>query len=323
MRPSRLHPPLMITAAVMTVLALVSVTGLLLDDRILVGAPIWLKPLKFAISLAIYSVTFAWLISLVDRGRRLAWWLGTVIAAASLIEMTVIVGQVVRGRRSHFNVSTPLDSALFSTMGATIVVLWLATAAIGVLLLRQRLGDRPAALAIRLSLPIALAGLSVGFLMVSPTPDQQAASAHAAPTVVGAHSVGVPDGGPGLPLVNWSTTGGDLRIGHFIGMHALQALPLLALALSIGARRWRRLHDESVRARVVAVAAAGYAGLVLLLTWQALRGQSLVHPDGQTLGVAAALVMGTALGTVWAISRAPRTSRIPTPDARPVEAKAR
>ena len=323
MRLVRIHSPLMTTAAVLAVLGLVSIGGLLFDDRVLVGAPIWLKPLKFAVSLAIYSVTFAWLISLVDRGRRLAWWLGTVIAAASGIEMAVIVGQVVRGRRSHFNFATPLDGALFSLMGFTIVVLWLATAAIGVLLLRQRLGDRPAARAIRLSLPIALAGLAVGFLMTSPTADQRAAmSSGDGLTVIGAHSVGVPDGGPGLPLVNWSTTGGDLRIGHFVGMHALQALPLLALALSLAARRWRRLRDERVRARLVGVAAAGYAGLVLLLTWQALRGQSLVHPDGRTLGVAAVVVLGTLAGTAWAITRAPGVPRIPTPDVPSAKAAA-
>jgi hypothetical protein len=319
MRFARQHLPLTATAAAMSVLVLVSTAGLVLDDRVLVGVPIWLKPLKFAISLTIYSVTFAWLISMVRRWRRLAWWLGTVIAAASVIEMTIIVGQVIRGRQSHFNVSTPLDSALFSIMGATIAALWLATAAVAALLLRQPIGDPPMALAIRLGLPIALAGLSVGFLMLLPTPAQRATiAAGTAPTVVGAHSVGVPDGGPGLPLVNWSTTGGDLRIGHFVGMHALQALPLLAAALTLAARRVHRLRAERVRTRLVGVAAAGYAGLVVLVTWQALRGQSLIHPDASTLSAAAVVLGITAIGTAWALSPAvPARDSATTPDMTP------
>jgi hypothetical protein len=293
----------MVTAAIMVALTVVGLAGLVVDDRTLVGVPIWLKPLKFAISLVIYTVTIAWLISLLTRGRRAGWWLGTAIAAGAVLEMAVIVGQVVRGRQSHFNVGTALDSTLYSLMGTTIVVVWLATAGIGVLLLRQRIADRAAALAVRLGLLIGLAGLGVGFLMTLPTRAQTAAMADAPPTVVGAHSVGVADGGPGLPLVNWSTVGGDLRVGHFIGMHALQALPLLAFALTALAGRARRLHSDQVRARVVGVVAGGYAGLVALVTWQALRGQSLVHPDALTLGVGAALLAATGIGLGWALRR--------------------
>jgi hypothetical protein len=299
----RLHRPLMVTAALMLVLGLVSVGGLIADDRVLLGAPIWLKPAKFTISLAVYAVTLAWLISLIRPARRLAWWLGTVIAVAATLEIAAIMAQAARGRTSHFNVGTALDAALFSLMGATIVALWLATAGVAVLSLRQRMSDRATSLAIRLGLVIALGGLSVGFLMTSPTPEQRAAMTRAAPTVIGAHSVGVPDGGAGLPVVGWSTEGGDLRAGHFVGMHALQALPLFAFGLLGGARRVRRLASPRVRARLVVVAAAGYAGLTILITWQALRGQALIHPDPVTLAAAGGLIAATAVGAGWALRR--------------------
>ena len=305
MRQPYLHRPLLVTAALMAVLVVVSSVGLVSDDRILLGVPIWLKPLKFAISFVIYTATLAWLLSLVTSRRRTGWWLGTVIAATGVIEMAIIVGQAARGRRSHFNVGTSLDSTLFSVMGVTIVALWLATAGIAVLLMRERLPDRAIAMAIRLGLLVALGGLGVGFLMVTPTPEQAAAMGAGPPTVVGAHAVGVPDGGPGLPLVNWSTTGGDLRIGHFIGMHALQAIPLLALVLTRLSRRSRRLRSERTRVRLVIVAAAGYAALAALLTWQALRGQSLIHPDTATITAASVLLVALAAGTTWALASTP------------------
>src|SRR5688572_27759952 len=110
----RLHRVLMATAAGMLVLAVISGIGLIVDDRTLVGAPIWLKPLKFGISLAIYTATMAWLISLLTRGRKAAAWLGTIISVAALIEIVVIMGQAARGRQSHFNFATALDATLFS-----------------------------------------------------------------------------------------------------------------------------------------------------------------------------------------------------------------
>lgn len=317
MRDGRLHRPLLTTAVMMAVLAVVCVGGLLFDDRVLLGAPIWLKPLKFSISMIIYTGTLAWLVSLVVRGRRTAWWAGTVVAAAGVIEMVVIVGQVVRGRASHFNAETALDATLFSVMGLMITVLWVATAVLAVILWRQRIPDRPAALAIRLGLLVALGGLGVGFLMTNPTPEQAAAMRTAPPTAIGAHSVGVPDGGPGLPVLGWSTEGGDLRAGHFIGMHALQSVPLLALGLAVGGRRWRRLRPEQTRARLVVVGAAGYAGLTVLVTWQALRGQPLTRPDAATAAAAVAVLIAVAGAATWALTAPPAAPSASPPSGSP------
>ena len=96
--------------------------------------------------------------------------------------------------------------------------------------------------------------------------------------IAGAHTVGAPDGGPGLTGTGWSVEHGDLRVPHFLGLHAMQILPLLALALR------RRRSTESARVRLVMVAVASYAALFATLLWQALRGQSLVQPDGATIG---------------------------------------
>ncbi|WP_063349422.1 hypothetical protein [Streptomyces sp. MJM8645] len=297
------HRPLVLLAAAMAALALASAVGLAVDDRILVGEPIWLKPFKFSLSIAIYSVTLAWMLSLGRTAPRWVWWLGTTIAAANVIEMVVVVGQVLRGRQSHFNVATPLDAGLWFAMAASIVTLWLANLGIAARLFRERTGDRAATWSVRLGLLLALVGMAFGFLMTSPTPAQLGAMrSGAAVGIVGAHSVGVADDSPGIAITGWSSTGGDLRIPHFVGMHALQAIPLFAWLLITLSRRFPRLADERTRLRLVLVATGTYAGVLAILTWQALRGQSLVHPDGATLTALALLAVGM-VASVVAVAR--------------------
>ncbi|MFD4943266.1 hypothetical protein ACFWNT_12165 [Streptomyces sp. NPDC058409] len=289
------HRPLVLFAAAMAVMAVVSAVGLLVDDRVLAGSAIWFKPFKFAVSFIVYALALAWMLALVTRGRRVGWWAGTVVALACLGEMAIITGQVIRGKRSHFNHATPFDETLFNTMAVTVVVLWTGTLVIAVLLLRARIADRATAWAIRSGVLLALVGAGFGFLMTQPTPEQRAAGNLDNADVIGAHSVGVADGGPSMPLTGWSTTGGDLRIPHFVGMHALQLLPLFLLALVALAPRLPRLRDPRVRLRLVLVASGAYAAVVALVTWQALRGQPLIHPDGATLVAAALIVTATAV----------------------------
>ncbi|MGV9522744.1 hypothetical protein ACWDRS_21410 [Streptomyces griseus] len=293
----------------MAALAVVSAVGLVIDDRVLVGAPIWAKPFKFSVSFVAYCLTLAWMLTLLTRGRRIGRWAGHVVVLTSLVEMVIITVQVVRGKRSHFNTATAFDSALWNTMGMTIVVLWAATLVIAVLLLRTRIADRAEALAVRGGLLIALAGAALGFLMTLPSESQQAVGNLDASDAIGAHSVGVPDGGPAMALTGWSTTGGDLRAPHFVGMHALQLIPLLLIALVLLAPRFAPLRDAGVRLRLVRVAVAGYAALVALITWQALRGQPLIHPDGITLAAAGAILAAVA-GGAWAALR-PAAGELP------------
>ena len=69
-RVQQWHRLLMLFTAFMVVLAVVAVGGLLFDHRVLGGAPIWLKPFKFAVSLGIYGYTLAWLLTMQRRLRR-------------------------------------------------------------------------------------------------------------------------------------------------------------------------------------------------------------------------------------------------------------
>ncbi|GGU68475.1 hypothetical protein [Lentzea flava] len=269
----------------MVVLTPIAALGMLLDDRVLLDSPIWFKPFKFAVSFTLYSASLAWFTSLLEgRLHKIAWWFGTVFALAGVAEMAIIVGQVVRGKRSHFNFETPLDTALFGAMGVLAMVLFGTSFVIAVVLFRKKFDDAAKKWAIRLSLLISLVGMSVGFLMTQPHAGQSPAKG-----VVGSHSIGGPDGGAYMPLTGWSTVHGDLRIGHFVGMHAVQILPLLIFF----AGRW-------ANARLAWVLSGGYLGITLLVTWQALRGQALIKPDALTLIVAAAIAVATGLGVMWA-----------------------
>jgi hypothetical protein len=286
------HRPLLALTALMVATIVVSIGGLLFDDRVLRGEPIWLKPFKFSVSIAVYGLTLAWLISLLRKGTKAAWWMGTVSAVMLLVEMVAIVGQVVRGQPSHFNNSSAFDGLVFDVMAYAIIVMWVSNLVVAVIVMRQRFLDAPTLWAIRFGLVLSLIGMAVAFMMPPPTPDQlELLRNDIQPGMVGAHSVGVPDGGPGMPITHWSTTGGDLRIPHFVGIHALQVLPLLALFFG------RRFSDRSelTRTRLIFVASFAYAGLLALVTWQALRGQPLIYPDALTLGVLGLLVSATAI----------------------------
>jgi hypothetical protein len=210
----------------------------------------------------------------------------------------------------HFNYATPLEGTMYTVMAISISLLWGLNLVAAIVLLRQQLSDRPFSWALRLGLLVALVGMGLGYLMTSPTAQQLAALQAGLPgagAIIGAHTVGVADGGPGLPLLGWSTTHGDLRIPHFIGLHALQLLPLLGLALT---RRGPAWLDENSRTALVTLGAGAYLGLMGVTTWQALRAQSIVQPDGATLIVAGSLslltVVAAAVITLRARTLAPR-----------------
>ncbi|MGK8490077.1 hypothetical protein [Nocardia asiatica] len=291
------HRPLMLLAVAMALLVAWSIGGVIVDDRTLTGLPIWAKSAKFALSVLVYAVTWAWLIAQLTRWRRVAWWAGTVAALGLALELVVITTQIVRGTTSHFNFTTPLNAALWEIMGSSIVVVWVATLVASAALFADPPADPARGAAIRYGAMLSLAGAALGMLMVRATPEQRAAGG----SISGAHTVGLPDGGPGLPLLGWSTAGGDLRIPHFVGMHALQALPLVLLALEFGSRRIPALRSASTRRRLVVIAAATYAALLAVLTWQALRGQSVVRPDAATLAAFAAVALGAAVSTALAM----------------------
>ncbi|RAK62885.1 hypothetical protein [Hymenobacter edaphi] len=226
-----------------------------LDGRSVTGLNVWIKPAKFSLSILIYLWTLAWLLADVPpAGQRAARRIGRLVALSMVVEIACVVGQAARGTTSHFNIGSAFDGAVFQLMGVFIALNTGAIVGAVVLVFRHRpLGPAAWVWGIRLGLLVFLVGSVVGGVMAGRL----------------AHTVGAADGGAGLPILGWSTRHGDLRAAHFLGLHALQALPLAGGLLG------RRLAGRTAQVLAVAAVALLYAAAVGGLFWHAMRGLPL------------------------------------------------
>ena len=302
-----LRRPLESTGWLMAALTAVFGVLMLVDPRLIEGAPAWLKPLKFAVSTGIYSLTLAWMLRFLPAWPRLVRRVALITASVFVVEVALIAVQAARGTISHFNTGSAVDGAIFSVMGLAIFTQTLAAAAVTVALWRQTFTDRAMGWALRLGMTLAVVGASVGGIMTQPTTAQlaQARESQLMPRS-GAHTVGGPDGGPGLPATGWSTEHGDLRAPHFVGLHAMQVLPLVALLVTR-----RRRGREPVGGWTVIGAAVSYGALFAILLVQALLGQSLIAPTDPIASALVAWAAGTfAFALVaWRVTGAPLAAR--------------
>jgi hypothetical protein len=226
------------------------------DPRTLQGVSVWVKPAKFLLSVGLFSLTAAWLWGYVrpERrdGRTLRWTARILIASASF-ELLYIGLQAVRGLESHFNFSSGFHIVMYALMGVAAVVLTATTLPLAWEIARRpREGlsaDFRAAVVTGLLLTFLL-GAGLGFYM----------------SQMPGHSVGA-EGGR-VFFFGWNRSGGDFRIAHFLGIHAEQAIPLLA-ALVAG---W------SARARWAALGAGAaiYVAATLAVFLQAVAGRPLL-----------------------------------------------
>jgi hypothetical protein len=234
-------------------LALLAAALLFFDPRLLTGAPVWVKPLKFAVADGLFVWSLGWLLAgLPAAARPAVSYIGRGVALSIIIETVIIFIQAARGQTSHYNVSSVANALLFGTMGVFILVNTVLSVWAAYLVWHYPLaGSAAYAWGARLGLPLSILGALVGGYMIRHL----------------GHTVGAPDGGPGLPGLGWSTRAGDVRAAHFLGLHALQALPLLGWALG----RWA----PGRAVPLVWLGTALYAAAVAALFWQALAGQPL------------------------------------------------
>lgn len=179
------------------------------------GINAWIKPFKFALSTALLSWAMAWYIAYLPNYNPVVFnW---VIVATLGFEIAYIALQASKGQLSHYNLSTPVYSVLYTLMATAATVATLAVAYIGVLFFTQNIDSLPGyyVWAIRIGIIVFVVFSLEGFVMGSKL----------------SHTIGGPDGESGIPILNWSTKYGDPRVAHFIGMHALQVIPILSYHL--------------------------------------------------------------------------------------------
>ncbi len=277
-----------------------AVIGLIFDPRLILNAPNWAKTLKFSASVFIYGVTLLWMLSFVRRRVRAAKVIALATGAILLFEMGLIILQAVRGAAVHYNQSTPFDTLVWRVMSVTIFVVYAFNIAGAVLIARERFAHPTLGLGVKLGIGMAMIGIGLGGLMTAPTPAQLAVLQSGGQLdYLGAHNVGALVDGETrmLPILGWNMDGGDLRIPHFVGIHGAQFIPFIAaVAMALGARG---LGVNRQRA-LVWTGAAFYFGLTMLVTWQALRNESIVAPSMMTLIVAAGLAAATAVAALLA-----------------------
>jgi hypothetical protein len=244
-------PTLTINAGVMLLCFVACAVLQQVDARILNGINVWIKPGKFFFSLFVHVLTVAWALSLIEPAQRetrmIKWsiWATLIVAWSELLYIALRASQ---GEASHFNLSTPLNAMLYSAMAVFAIILVVAPAVTGWGIWRSKRGD------------IWTTSVALGFGLAA------VLSIVVGMTLGGnaSHWIGgdLTDA-TGLPIFKWSTTGGDLRVAHFIGLHAMQIVPFAA--------------NSGKRSVVWGVAAI--LVLATLLTYlQALSGTPLLRP---------------------------------------------
>lgn len=212
------------------------------------GVNAWFKPFKFAFSTFLFAWAMAWYCAyLPDFNQRLFDWSVIVLLGFEIVYIAI---QAARGQLSHYNVNTPFYAFMYSMMAIAASLVTLYTAYVGILFFAHSFPELPRYYlwAIRLSIVIFVVFSFEGFLMGSRLN----------------HSVGALNDNSNWFIVGWSKTVGDLRVAHFIGMHALQVLPVLSFYL-LKDLRW------------TIVVSLLYAGLAAKTLIQALNGKPLVR----------------------------------------------
>ncbi|MCI4650891.1 hypothetical protein [Phaeodactylibacter sp.] len=175
------------------------------------GTNAWYKPLKFALSIGIFSWTIAWFMSYLpqDKSIQIMSWLIVLMLGFEILYIGIQAG---RGQLSHYNLSTPIYGGLYVLMAFAATVVSFITLVLAIRFFQVPLPELPDYYiwSIRAGLILFFIFSLEGFVMGANL----------------SHTIGASSSGKVIPFLNWSREYGDPRVAHFVGMHALQVLPI-------------------------------------------------------------------------------------------------
>jgi hypothetical protein len=221
------------------------------NNTVVLGINSVLKPMKFALSIWVFSWTMALILHYVQDVRKVKTYSWAAVVALGF-EQVAITAQALRGELSHFNKTTIYNSVLYSLMGIFILGITLWTAHIAYIFIKQKAHTLPPSIV--LSIKIGL----IYFVFFSLFGGYVSG--------LEGHTVGAADGGEGLWFLNWSKSFGDLRVAHFFGIHSLQIIPLFAICAE------KYSMDSGFSVKAVWVFSLVYLNYVVVTLIQGLMG---------------------------------------------------
>lgn len=241
--------------ALFLALSLVLAIYLPFNTQQVLGINSMIKPIKFSLSIWIYFWTFAYLFHYVNDQKKVRNF--SILAVVVMVfENSVITVQAFRGKLSHFNQTEIVGGILYSLMGVMIVWVSIATLIMAIRFIRQKTYtiSTPFALSIKIGLVLFVVFSFWGGYM----------------SAINSHNIGGQIGEAGLPLLNWSTLFGDLRVAHFFGIHSLQIIPIFGYFIS------KRQANVASANKTIWLFSILYFAFLCFTMWQALMGMAFI-----------------------------------------------
>ena len=182
------------------------------DHRLIREVGVWVKPMKFMLSTALFALTTVWVLKVAhsDLDQMPVYpWIVALLVLTSLFEVVYISYQASQGSASHYNVSDSFHAFMFGVMAVAAVGLTFSQAWLAWEIWNEQKGAD-----LRVETLGVILGLSMTFVLS---------------TISGFMLGGnQPPSGQGIPIVGWHLYK-DIRPAHFLGVHAQQLIPLWGL----------------------------------------------------------------------------------------------
>ena len=280
---SKLPPIFFVLILINIFFLILSLIGFFLDSRLIMNMPAWSKTLKFSISIFLYEITLTYILFRIDYSERVKK-LSLLSIMILTIQIIIIATQAIRGYTMHFNYSSFVNSFLWFLLTVFIFTFFALNFFLCLDLIKLKFNDEVFALGVRLSFVIFLIGMELGMLMPFPSSPQFSLMLKGIHLDYwGGHSTNALIDGQTrmIPLLGWNMNGGDLRIPHFVGMHGFQFVLLVSLLLS----KLKKKLSTTKQIILIWIGFISYVGLTGIITWQALRNESIVFPSMLTINV--------------------------------------